>query len=105
MSMCTHAPLPLSMRAHGHLETQIQKLSHAQTNYHMVYISIQLLNQNIVRHKKSKYIPKHDQEQSKNKTIISMSTSKHALDPSFIQEQQNIKEACSYISINLIIRT
>ena len=60
----------------------------------MVYISIQLLNQNIVRHKKSKYIPKHDQEQSKNKTIISMSFSKHALDPSVIQEQQNTKEAC-----------
>ena len=96
--MCTHlyehVYAPLSMRAYGHLEIQFQKFSHAQTDCHMVYISIQLLNQNIVRHKKSKYIPKHDQEQSKNKTIISMSISKHALDPSFIQEQQNIKEAC-----------
>ena len=42
----------------------------------------------MIRHKKSKSIPKHDQEQSKNKTNKSKSISKHALDPSFNQEQQ-----------------
>ena len=54
MHLYEHVYAPLSMRAYGHLEIQFQKLSHAQTDCHMVYISIQLLNQNIVRHKKIK---------------------------------------------------